>query len=120
VTEIEDGGLRVRLGIGLRKKDPLESAAATAQVSSGSSTRRPAMTLLGLLHLLWSEARLNTWYPRMEGKRRLGLVHAKLQETAASILASGARLSDFLLVAATERDKLKRFGWKDAWLSSPH
>lgn len=107
VTEIEDGGLRVRLGIGLRKKDPLESAAATAQVSSGPSTRRPAMTLLGLLHLLWSEARLNTWYPRMEGKRRLGLIHAKLQETAASILASAARLSDFLLVAATERDKAK-------------
>ncbi|MGI1188109.1 DUF1173 family protein [Pseudomonas aeruginosa] len=105
VTESDDGGLRVRLGLGLRKKDPLESAAATAQVSTGTSTRRPAMTLLGLLHLLWSEARLNTWYPRMEGKRRLGLVHAKLQETAASILASGSRLSDFLLVAATDRDK---------------
>ncbi len=105
VTESDDGGLRVRLGLGLRKKDPLETAAATAQVSTGTSARRPTMTLLGLLHLLWSEARLNTRYPRMEGKRRLGLVHAKLQETAASILASGSRLSDFLLVAATDRDK---------------
>lgn len=105
VSENEEGGLRVRLGLGLRKKDPLETAAATSPVPSGTSTRRPAMTLLGLLHLLWSEAQLNTWYPRMEGKRRLGLVHAKLQEKAASILASGSRLSDFLLVAATDRDK---------------
>ncbi|SIQ98635.1 DUF1173 family protein [Aquipseudomonas alcaligenes] len=107
VEEGEDGGLRVKLALSLRRKDPLESAAGTPTGTSAGTARprQPAMTLLGLLHLLWSESRLNTWYPKMEGKRRLGLVHAKLQQTASSILIAGARLNDFLLVAATDNDK---------------
>lgn len=109
VEEGEDGAMRVKLALSLRKKDPLESAAATSTPNSSGAARprQPAMTLLGLLNLLWSESRLNTWYPKMEGKRRLGLVHAKLQQTAATILIGGSRLNDFLLVATTEKDKLQ-------------
>ncbi|AXA66805.1 hypothetical protein CE139_13570 [Pseudomonas oryzihabitans] len=29
--------------------------------------KKQAMTLLGLLHLLWAESQLTTWYPAMRG-----------------------------------------------------
>jgi len=58
------------------------------------------MTLLGLLHLLWNEAGLNTWSPGMAGKRGLGLVHSRLQDAADRMLASRMRIGDALVIAA--------------------
>lgn len=107
VEEGDDGTLRVRLARGL-----LEQAAKGECADKGmgiqkptASTRKPAMTLLGLLHLLWQEARLNVWYPAMEGKRNNGLIHSALRQTASRIKVGRMTLSDVLLVSATPRSK---------------
>ncbi|WP_338524299.1 DUF1173 family protein [Pseudomonas batumici] len=107
VEEGDDGTLRVRLARGL-----LEQAAKGERADKGvgihkpaASLRKPVMTLLGLLHLLWQEARLNVWYPAMEGKRTSGLVHSALRQTAGRIKVGRMMLSDVLLVSATPRSK---------------
>jgi hypothetical protein len=54
--------------------------------------------LRGLQHLLWDRARLNRWYPRMEGKRSWWVVRKHLLEAAHDIETKGVRLADRLLV----------------------
>lgn len=62
------------------------------------------MTLLGLLHCLWTEAGFNAWAPSMNGKRSLGLVHYHLLHVASSTFAGRVRLSSNLVIAATAAD----------------
>ena len=110
VEETLAGDLKIRLKLGLRKKGTAdgeldEEAPAqdetkpTATPSAGPS--KTAMTLLGLLHLLWSESHLNTWTPAMTGKRNLGLVHHLLTATAEKVLTSRMRLAEALVVATS-------------------
>ena len=104
---VEEGrdGLKIKLAIGLKKKDPASGAAGEEKANhSGTRTSKPAMTPLGLLHLLWTKARLNLWYPAMEGKRTLDGVHRWLDEQAKGILAGKATLADSLLVATENPD----------------
>ncbi|NWB99475.1 DUF1173 family protein, partial [Pseudomonas gingeri] len=105
VEEGDDGTLRIRLARGL-----LEQAAKAGSAHEPRSiqkpsagARKPAMTLLGLLHLLWQEARLNVWYPAMDGKRTSGLVHSALRKTASRIKVGRLALSEVLLLSATPR-----------------
>lgn len=103
VEETSEGDLKIKLTLSLRKKEPAESEQAheaTGSSSASGSATKPAMTLLGLLHLLWSEAGLNTWSPGMAGKRGLGLVHSRLQSAADRMLASRMRIGDALVIAA--------------------
>lgn len=111
VEETLAGDLKIRLKVGLRKRDakevdeeeeeeqPEEEVSATPAPSAGKS--KTAMTLLGLLHLLWSESHLNTWTPAMTGKRNLGLVHHLLNATAGKVLTSRMRLDEALVVATS-------------------
>jgi hypothetical protein len=72
IEETTDGDLKIKLALSLSKQDPPdgEPTAETAKSPSPSGKpTKPAMTLLGLLHLLWSEAGLNLWVPAMAGKR---------------------------------------------------
>lgn len=104
VVEEGEEGLKVRLARGLRIQDARPENDQPAQpVRPG--VRKPAMTLLGLLHLLWSESRLTTWYPAMDGKRNAGIVHYALQQTAERIAASRMKLSDVLMLAAQKETK---------------
>lgn len=110
VEETSDGDLKIRLKMGLRKKGPadgeqdeeatnLNETKISASPNGGRS--KTAMTLLGLLHLLWSESRLNTWAPTMSGKRDLGVIHHVLNDTAAKVLTSRLRLAEALVVATS-------------------
>ena len=104
VEEGDDGSLRIRLGRGIRIQEastPAEEVTdAAAPTRPGVS--KPAMTLLGLLHLLWSESRLTTWYPAMEGKRTAGIVNHVLRETAERISTSRLKLTEVLMLAAAK------------------
>lgn len=102
VEELKSGDLRIKLGLGLRKKDPVEdNLSGHETISSSGSTKpsKPAMRLLGLMHLLWVESQLNIWSPGWEGKRDLSRVHYFLQDVASRVISNGMRLSQALLIA---------------------
>ncbi|EMN3634435.1 DUF1173 family protein [Pseudomonas aeruginosa] len=99
VVEGDDGSLRIKLARGLRvlpTREAEDEARAMTAIQPG--IRRPAMTLLGLLHFIWQESRLNTWYPAMEGKRNLFSVAKALANTAPRINAGRVRLNEVLLL----------------------
>lgn len=96
-----DSSLKVVLNIGLERK---EATGATTTpdppVHKQGGVSQRAMSLKGLLHLLWSEAEINVWRPRMEGKRYMGRVHWFLNVAAQSISVGRVLLEDVLLVMA--------------------
>lgn len=63
------------------------------------------MTLLGLLHLLWQESRLNTWYPAMAGKRNALVVGSALRRAAERVATDRLTIADVLLVPARKDGK---------------
>lgn len=60
--------MKVRLAWGVRQQAPGEAGGAAPSPPATPGVKKPAMTLLGLLHLLYSESWLTTWYPAMAGK----------------------------------------------------
>ncbi|GAB3375664.1 DUF1173 family protein [Azotobacter armeniacus] len=103
VEEADDGTLRVRLARGLRVQQATAiDDAIEFQTKIFPGKRKPAMTLLGLLHLLWTEARLNVWYPGMEGERNQGRINFWLLKVASQISASRLKLNEVLLLSAAK------------------
>ncbi|MCE2576736.1 DUF1173 family protein [Komagataeibacter sp. FNDCR2] len=76
VREMANGDLRVALRRGLRIRDGAVAPPATAWAAgdprhgAGGPPRQARMTELGLLHLLWERAGLNTWRPDIGRRRR--------------------------------------------------
>lgn len=58
-----------------------------------------SLSLIGLLNLLWSESRLNYWYPNMEGKRNIFTIHKYILNTSKRIEYKRKKLSDSLVIA---------------------
>jgi len=106
VEEGEDGLLRIRLARGLQAAPPKDSGdEVIVALPTAPGVRKPAMSLLGLLHLLWQEARLNVWYPAMLGKRNLGVVTSVLYKAATRVGSGRVRLADVLLMSADKDSK---------------
>lgn len=103
VEETSDGDLRIKLTLSLRKQEPADTGEPRPERSNAQSARatKPAMTLLGLLHLLWTEAELNVWSPGMAGKRDTSRIHARLVSAANRITTHRLRLDDALVVATS-------------------
>lgn len=102
VTETSDG-FDIKLSLGNKVKDlatPTGGGDVANNVSPGlPKPRKAAMSLLGLLHLLFVLGRLNIWYSAMKGKRSWSVVARVLVEDAAEKIRCGAvRLNDMLLV----------------------
>jgi len=107
IQELDDGNVKVKLKVGLQQKP----TAAPDDAASAANAKKPAtplrqartsqasMTLLGLLHYLWTQAGFNTWKPGMQGKRTLGVLHHYLLNAAAATYAGRVRLSSNLLIA---------------------
>ncbi|MFJ4144111.1 DUF1173 family protein [Pseudomonas sp. NPDC089734] len=102
VEETGDGDLRIKLTLSLRKQEAADSGEPRAERSYSPSVyaKKPAMTLLGLLHLLWTEANLNSWWPSLAGRRDMFVVHLRLIQAASRITTNRLRLDDALVVAA--------------------
>ena len=62
------------------------------------SSKRRALSILGLLHLVWDKAEFNRWTPAMSGKRHQGVIRKYLLEAAEKIVLKGMRLSERLFV----------------------
>ncbi|KIZ33425.1 MULTISPECIES: DUF1173 family protein [Pseudomonadota] len=105
VEEGDDGQLRIRLARGIRILPAREAADDSEPAPSRPGARKPAMTLLGLLHLLWQESRLNTWYPAMAGKRNALVVGSALRRAAERVATDRLTIADVLLVPARKDGK---------------
>ena len=105
VDELDNGGVKIRLGIGLRKKQPSDNPnTLQPPVQRGPTGKQARMTLLGLLHYLWDRAGLNVWWPAMQGKRDSGLVNARLREAASDIKVGQIKLDRVLLLSALAKE----------------
>ncbi|MET3458057.1 DUF1173 family protein [Pseudomonas kilonensis] len=110
VVEGDEDDVTVRLSqaIQLRKKD--DDAEAEAKVDLPLNPRKPgrtqrAMKLRGLLDLLWTRSNLNTWFPKMEGKRDDSILQWKLKQTAEHIKTHRMTLDKVLLCPAQKGPK---------------
>lgn len=65
-----------------------------AEVQAG----RKRMSLRALLHFVYERARLNRWYPAMDGRRNQGVLHKYLTEAAKTIIVKGGALDERLYV----------------------
>lgn len=104
VEDLEDGGVRIRLKVGLQRREANDDAVERNVGPRAPGVKRPgkpAMTLLGLLHLMWTTAGFNRWSPRMAGKRDLWRLHKYLGAAGTRIQAGRTRVSQALLLATT-------------------
>ncbi|TNB98531.1 DUF1173 domain-containing protein [Pseudomonas jessenii] len=97
----DDVSVRLSQAIQLRKKND----DADPKVDLPFDSRKPgrtqrAMSLLGLLHLLWTRSGLNTWFPKMEGKRDDSILQWLLERTAENIKTHRMTLDRVLLSPA--------------------
>lgn len=108
VQELDDGNTKIKLKVGLQQRassapeeadSPLEDnkRAPSSRTRSGQAS----MTLLGLLHYLWTAAGLNVWAPSMQDKRNLGVLHYHLLRVASTTYAGRVRLSSNLVIATS-------------------
>jgi len=96
IRETPDGTVRVGLDARLiRRRQEEESAPSSADAGS---TQRNTVTLLGLLHELWTRAKLNVWHPSMVGKRGWWVVRHRILEVAAEVHVNGQALADILWI----------------------
>jgi hypothetical protein len=106
VQELNDGNTKIKLKVGLQQRattapQDVDAASETGKKTPGSRIRsgQASMTLLGLLHYLWTEAGFNMWSPSMQGKRSLGMLHYHLLRIASSTYAARVRLSSSMLIS---------------------
>jgi hypothetical protein len=62
------------------------------------STKRRALSMLGLFHLLWDTAQFNRWSPAMQDRRNQNVIRRYTLEAAEKIALKGMRLSERLFV----------------------
>lgn len=103
VEELDDGNTKIKLKVGLQQrltKAPTDEANSAPQSKATSTARssQSAMTLLGLLHFLWTQSGLHTWAPAMKNKRTLGVVHHHLMRIAMTTFAGRVKLAQNLLI----------------------
>ena len=103
IQEDENEGLtRLRLDFSMSKR-ATSAAPATKTKTAGnqqpSVSADPAkLSLRSLLHLLYEDAGLNRWSPRMAGKRNWFIVRKYLTEAACGKVAGRRPITDTLLI----------------------
>ena len=108
IREDKEGNLHVLTEWPLHRKGVLNGAkqdgqmeVCTARRPGTPARRRPRMTLLGLLHLLWEEAKLHHWHPdrtRAPVHERWWPVVWRLWDAATRIRIAQTRMGDALVV----------------------
>ena len=109
IDEDPDAGvITLKLGFPLKqygkRKAPPE---IDGKPATEAKTKPQQMSLTALLHYLWHESRLGTWYPNMEGKRNWHVISNALRWTAADVSAKGLDLRDILYIPSFYDPKRK-------------
>lgn len=102
IEEDQDGGMtKLRLNFSLSKRGASPIASPVKGQSSQAPTTKsdPAkLSVRSLLHLLYEDAGLNRWSPRMAGKRNWFVVRKYLLEAADGKMAGRRAIADSLLI----------------------
>ena len=93
LTERKDGRISVRLDAPLDVIPRTAPAAPVSRQAATSRKARAALSLTGLLHLLWDQAQFNRWAPAMRGRRGYRQVYKFLGEAASGVLMRRRPLS---------------------------
>lgn len=97
------GGLVVRSPLGLYGQEAILSSGSEPGAVEPTRLGTSQMSLLGLLHLLIQRGEINTWWPRMRGKRNTPLVMHLLRRGAAEVWYAESPLSDHLMTGLLAR-----------------
>ena len=99
VIRENDGIMHIKLSIGMTKKDeaPIETV-GPLRLNQRAGNSQSKMSLVGLLHLLWTEGDLNKWYPKMAGKRTESIVSNQILKAAENIKVGRLTIKDNLLI----------------------
>jgi Protein of unknown function (DUF1173) len=80
-------------------RGPARLAMANAnEVKPSVKSDGTKLSIRGLLHYLWNEARLTHWHPKMRGKRGWGLVRNELLRAAEQKITKGKHFSEMLYI----------------------
>lgn len=109
VIKEANGLLSIRLAHGLRERKE-SPANQLKRILEGATPGRSqtAMTMLGLLHLLWQEAGINIWHPNMSGKRFSSVVASRLHKAGGRIGSSRIKLSEVMVLPAEKESHMQR------------
>jgi hypothetical protein len=77
-------------GRAIERGEPAERTSVTS--------KRRALSILGLFHLLWDTAQFNRWSPAMQDRRNQNVIRRYTLEAAEKIVLKGMRLSERLFV----------------------
>lgn len=107
IEVLETGVTRITLPIGLEKRTSGDNQERTTTVHAQHKTKPTASpkstaSVLGLLLHLWSEAKLHRWWPKMAGKRNLGLINTLINTAATNIVVRSTPLSTALLMSTND------------------
>lgn len=95
LKETPDG----KIIITLRKKLH-QSSDTNKQVDLTHEKKLRTFGSKGILHLIWSESRLNLWFDHSKSQRRLGIVNAAIRKAAERIINQDIPLNRSLLLHA--------------------
>lgn len=99
VVREKDGIMHIKLSIGMTKIDKVPQDKVTPlRLAHRAGNGQSKMSLVGLLHLLWSEGELNKWYPKMAGKRKGSIVSNQILKAAGNIKVGRLSINDVILV----------------------
>lgn len=100
VEEQENGTFKIKLELDrqVRELSAPAGGGSTSGKTSAPRSRKRAMRLLGLLHFLFTQGRLNVWRAGMKGKRTWPVVARVLLEEADRVVCGSAGLSEQLLL----------------------
>jgi hypothetical protein len=119
VVREEDDLFKVRLSHSLLVRtvdDETQDEAAAPRPrdrAPSASGRQRAMSPLGLLHLMWKVAELNSWRSEFTGRRDWASVAGRLSVAAQSIQVGRATLEDVLAIASPQDpERFKNDVWQ--------
>lgn len=93
----------------IRQEKRLSKLAEPIPRRSKRSTKLHHIGLIGVLHLLWNEAKLNRWVDSPACDRRLGLVNAEVLKVANRVISQQQLLSSQMLVHAPIGSQQQQF-----------
>lgn len=99
VSEADDGRKSVRFDFALgRVVGEREPAQQPVVPREQSTVKRSQMSILGLLHFLWTNTDLHRWHPKMTGRRNWAVLKNVLDEAAGEIIQNRIPLAQRLIV----------------------
>jgi hypothetical protein len=110
--DVDSGLTALKLDFSLSKTGSRKAPVASGIEPESVRTDGAKLTLRGVLHYLWDEARLNRWTPAMAGKRSWYVVRKYLLQAAENKTSRGAAFGSLLFIPETfsveRKDELLR------------